>query len=313
MGYCVSMTRAGYELQAALFAEKAPLVITRVAVGSGTLPEGAVMEEMTDLIVPEAVATSTKPQRVGCDIHLTVEYRSDLNGGLEKAFQIREFGVFALGADGTEILLLYGDLSDHPEPAVPLGSGGGCVRRYPLVITVGPGANAQLRYPAGAWVTWEEMDGLASLLAIRQLGITIPAVGWVKNGGGRYPYRRNVPVEGAAAEMIPFVTVAESSEETAWDCGLAPIAETLEGAVAFRAVTPPKVDIAARLTLMRNSSGLTLGASGLVGGSVNMPIATQEVPGLVKPGARLIVAQDGTLSLDTATDEEVRELLGKEE
>ena len=39
MGYCVYMTKAGYALQAKLFAEGGDPVITRVEVGSGTLAE----------------------------------------------------------------------------------------------------------------------------------------------------------------------------------------------------------------------------------------------------------------------------------
>ena len=39
MGYCVYMTKAGYALQAKLFAEGGDVEITRVEVGSGALPE----------------------------------------------------------------------------------------------------------------------------------------------------------------------------------------------------------------------------------------------------------------------------------
>ena len=34
---------------------------------------------------------------------------------------------------------------------------GGCVRRYPVVLEMGPDANVSLGYPAGAWVTWEDL------------------------------------------------------------------------------------------------------------------------------------------------------------
>lgn len=155
MGYCVYMTRAGYALQAKLFAEGGELEITRTAVGSGVLPEDADWRTLTGLVEQRAAATSTKPLRRECSVGMEIEYRADL-GGAEEPFQINEFGVWAVGAEGEEELILYGDLSDCPDTAVPLEYGG-CVRRYPVVLEMGPDANASLRYPAGAWVTWEDL------------------------------------------------------------------------------------------------------------------------------------------------------------
>lgn len=158
MGYCVYMTKAGYALQAKLFAEGGELEVTRVAVGSGILPEDADWRTLTGLVEPRVQATSTAPVRKGCTVSLEIEYRSDLGGGVEEPFQINEFGVFAIGAEGKEALILYGDLSDCPDTAVPLQYGG-CVRRYPVLLEMGPEAGAKLDYPAGAWVTHEELSG----------------------------------------------------------------------------------------------------------------------------------------------------------
>lgn len=156
MGYEVTMTKAGYELQAKLFAEGGSIPITRVEVGKGVCPSGTDPARLTGLVESVGPATSTTPRQEGCEVSLTVEYRSDLNGGLEEPFQIREFGVFAAKADGTELLLLYGDLSDYPESAIPQKYSG-CVRRYPVKIVIGPDARAELAYPAGAWVIHEEL------------------------------------------------------------------------------------------------------------------------------------------------------------
>lgn len=156
MGYNVYMTRAGYALQAKLFAEGGDPVITRVEVGSGTLTEDIDPGMLTELLERRCTATSTKPVRKDCAVDLTVEYRSDLDGGLKEPFQIREFGVFATGAEGEAALILYGDLSDYPESAVPQEYGG-CVRRFPVHLEIGPNANVSLAYPAGAWVTHEEL------------------------------------------------------------------------------------------------------------------------------------------------------------
>ncbi len=180
MGYCTYITRAGYELQAKLFAEGGDFHITRVEVGRGVCPPEADPALLTGLVERMAVATSTTPRRVGCEVSLEVEYRSDLNGALETAFQINEFGVFTVGVDGTEILLLYGDLSDYPETAVPQKYGG-CVRRYPVNVTIGPDAEASLGYPAAAWMTHEEVhdaiqEGLDKGLALEGGGTVGEAV-----------------------------------------------------------------------------------------------------------------------------------------
>lgn len=156
MGYNVYMTKAGYALQAKLFAEGGELEITRVEVGSGVLPGDADWRTLESLIAPRARATSTDPLRQDCTVSLEIEYRADLSES-EEPFQINEFGVFAIGAEGKEALILYGDLSDCPDTAVPLKYGG-CVRRYPVLMEIGPDAGAKLDYPAGAWVTWEDLS-----------------------------------------------------------------------------------------------------------------------------------------------------------
>lgn len=156
MGYCVYMTKDGYALQAKLFAEGGDVEITRVEVGSGVLPEDADWWKIKRLVEPRAKATSTKPLRRDCTVSMEIEYRTDMDAGIEAPFQINEFGVFAIGAEGEETLILYGDLSDCPDTAVPLKYGG-CVRRYPVLMEIGPDAKVKLDYPAGAWVTWEDL------------------------------------------------------------------------------------------------------------------------------------------------------------
>lgn len=156
MGYNVTMTKAGYELQAKLFTEGGNFPVTRVEVGSGVCPAGLDPAKLTALVERRAAATSTTPRREGCEVSLTVEYRSGMEEETEEPFQITEFGVFAAGTDGNEFLLLYGDLSDYPESAVPQKYGG-CVRRYPVKITIGPKAGVELAYPPGAWVIHEEL------------------------------------------------------------------------------------------------------------------------------------------------------------
>ncbi len=62
-------------------------------VGSGKVPEGVEPSALTDLVQPVAQATSTVPLVTKNQIDMTVEYRNDLNGGLETGFYLSEFGL----------------------------------------------------------------------------------------------------------------------------------------------------------------------------------------------------------------------------
>lgn len=305
MGYASTLTQAGFALQAKLFAEGGDFHITRVVVGNGIPPEGADLTEMAALMHEMAAATSTTPIRRGCAVDFFIEYRPDLCPEITEAFQITEYGVFGLGAEGKEQLLFYGDVSRFPETAVP-AQYGGSVRRYPVHVEIGAKAGTVLDYPAGAWCTYEDMATLANTLAIRRVDLTIPTNGWVEARKGKYQYRIEVPVEGVTVETIPNATLREDSEEEAVCCGLDCAAETGDGVVMFRAVTVPAQEIAMSLALLRDSTGLVLSTAG---GSVSLPVATKTSPGVVKPGPGLLVGEDGTISVDAAEAEDVDELL----
>lgn len=86
-------------------------------------------------------------------------------------------------------------------------------------------------------------------------------------------------------------------------CGLAPFAQTLEGTLRLWAERVPQKDIHASLALLRDSSGLTL-----VGGALLTPATAEQIGG-VKVGPGLNVTEDGTLSVDMASDEDVAQML----
>ncbi len=305
MGYASTLTQAGFALQAKLFAEGGDLHITRVAVGSGIPADGADLTEMTALVQERSAATSTTPVRRGCAVDFFIEYRPDLNPEITEAFQITEYGVFGLGAEGEEQLLFYGDVSHFPETAVP-AQYGGSVRRYPVHVEIGAKAGAVLDYPAGAWCTYEDMAALAGALAIRQVDLTLPTDGWTQDAEGRYGYRIELPVEGVTGETIPSAAILPDSEEAAIACGLCNAAQTGGGVVIFRAGTVPAREIALSLALLRDSTGLVLSTAG---GAVNLPTATATSPGVVKPGPGLLVDEEGTLSVEVTSDDGAREVL----
>ena len=105
---------------------------------------------------PAAVdrATSTTPIRTGDAVSLTVEYRSDLDGGLEEGFSINEYGLFARTADSAETLIFYGCLGDHPQWVSPAAPGvAPDIRDYPVTIQISSEVNVQINYHADAFIT----------------------------------------------------------------------------------------------------------------------------------------------------------------
>ena len=143
----------GRELIASLLAGDT-LTITRCMVGEGAPQEGVEPAELTDLVKPIAQATSTAPIVNRQQVDLTVEYRNDLNGGLENGFYLSEFGIFARGKDGAEVMIYYACLGDYPQYVQPYKKDGAVdVRRFPIAIGVSNTQNVHLDYSADAFLT----------------------------------------------------------------------------------------------------------------------------------------------------------------
>lgn len=155
--YGCTTTKRGRALIAKILAEKMPLTLTRTMVGSGICPDGLFPGELQDLVEPVAAATSNEPMYDGDTVHMTVEYRSDLNGGLDHGFWIREFGVFARDLEGEEVLLYYGTLGDYPQWVSAYSKNGIDTRRFPISITVGEGATVIIDYSPEAFMTAEDV------------------------------------------------------------------------------------------------------------------------------------------------------------
>lgn len=145
--YGVAMTARGLQLIAKIIATKANLTLVRVMMGSGTPEEGVYLGDLEDLVEPVSAGTVSEPIYQGSTVSMTVEYRSDMNGGLQEGFIIREFGIFARdpeAPDDGEVMILYGNLSKYPQYIAPHTSGGLDIRRYPVSITVAEGTTVIL-------------------------------------------------------------------------------------------------------------------------------------------------------------------------
>lgn len=147
----------GRELIASLLAGDT-LTITRCMVGEGAPQEGVESADLIDLVKPIAQATSTAPIVTRQQVDMTIEYRNDLNGGLENGFYLSEFGIFARGKDGAEVMIYYACLGDYPQYVQPYTKGGAVeVRRFPIAIGVSNTTDVQLDYSADAFITSENL------------------------------------------------------------------------------------------------------------------------------------------------------------
>lgn len=166
--YGCTITRRGRSLITKIMAEKMPLTLTRTMVGSGTCPEGMFPGDLEDLVEPVAAATSNEPVYDEDTVHMTVEYRSDLNGGLDHGFWIREFGVYARDLDGEEVLLYYGTLGGYPQWVSAYSKNGVDTRRFPISITVGEGATVIIDYSPEAFMTAEDVKEYCTVVMLPQ-------------------------------------------------------------------------------------------------------------------------------------------------
>lgn len=165
MNYGFTITTAGWNLLANLLAGET-LELTRIMVGQGRVPEGINPADLDELVAPIAQATSTVPIVVGKNISFVVEYRSDMNGGLDEGFWLNEFGVFALDKNQDEVLLYYATLGDYPQYVSPTSTGGVDIRRFPVSITLTDELDIIISYPALAFMTSEDVEEFFLVTAI---------------------------------------------------------------------------------------------------------------------------------------------------
>jgi len=162
------ITQTGKKLLAELVATRQELNITRVMVGKGELPQGHSPEQFADLIEPVTQATSTIPVVKNGVISFIIEYRNDLNGGLQEGFWLKEFGVFAQDGEN-EILLYYASLGEYPQYVEAYENGKVNIKKYPVSILVTDDIKVNIAYAALAFVTEERMKEFVEIEALPYL------------------------------------------------------------------------------------------------------------------------------------------------
>lgn len=160
MFYGFVITEAGNNLLAKMVAGE-KLTITKVVMDKGTATDAEAARKLTAPIDPGPKGTSTVPTVEGNAVNLVVEYRSDLDGGLQAGFWIGGFAIYGKTDAAAETMIAYGSLGDAKQYVSAYVEGTATdVRRYPVSITVTAGVEVEVSYPAEAWMTAEDVAEL---------------------------------------------------------------------------------------------------------------------------------------------------------
>ena len=328
--YGFTVTDKGRALIAKLVAGK-KLELSKIMVGSGSCPNDTKPRELLDLCMPVAEATSTTPVYDGEKVSMTVEYRSDMNGGLKKGFWLKEFGIYANDPDEGEILIYYGSLGDYPQWVSPLSKTGIDVRRFPVCIIIGDDLGVSVDYNCQSWMTAEDVNKycietlLPQMLETvkqyiseseakreghRKYDITLNASQWQSVEEKTYKYFCDVEIEGCTVSDIPSAVIAVNSLETAVKAGVFEVCETIDGYLRFYSARLPVADISVSVVLL---SIATTSSGGGTGGSYILPVAGSARLGGVKIGNGINIDKDGTISINTddisVQNEDVEEMI----
>ena len=312
--YGGTITVKGRDLITSLIAGET-IEFTRIVVGSGEMPEGVEPIDMEDLANPVAEATSTVPTVENSVLSLVVEYRNDMNGGLQTGFWLREFGIYAKTENSDEILLYYATLGDSPQPVNAYQDNRIDIRRYPVTIALEVDADIQVTYNPGAFITSAEAEELIRSMvneAVTGIGtaiikdITIPAEGWswdedLDDQGGMgmddYRYYVDVVMAEATAGHFPNIALHKRALATAKEAGMCPSAKAEDGYVRLWARNQPSEDMEATIALLLGGEGSSSGG----GGTYVLPVATSTRLGGIKVGENLSITEDGVLSATGAS------------
>lgn len=144
------LTKKGQLLQAKV-GTGVVLALTKMKLGSGVLPEGTSLEDLTDLVTPEqnvgiAAKEVLTDQKI-CKISATIT-----NVGLSAGYYVRELGVFANDPDDGEIL--YAVTSDSaPDYLPPEGGPTAVSQEFAVYIAASNASDVNVSIDPGALAT----------------------------------------------------------------------------------------------------------------------------------------------------------------
>lgn len=272
--YGGTITVKGRNMIAGLLATE-KLQLTKIVVGSGQMPVGKELIDMTELVHPEANATSTFPTYKDGVVSMIVEYRNDMNGGLDHKFWLSEFGIFAKTETQAEVLFYYATLGDSPQPVNPYSDNRIDIRRYPISIVVALEQDqVEITYNPGSFITAAEAQEIIEelvksemiTLSQKMINVKVPFIvpknKWVYSNNAPsslFPYVAEVDCEECLEKHYPIFAIDFGSMLIAKNTGMCPTIEAGNKKVKFFAESLAPADIAGVLTLF-NTEGILIGS-----------------------------------------------------
>ena len=166
------ITKAGLDLYSKIQTGSTPLTITRVEVGDGTYSEQEILNgEMTALKSPVKIDASIEYIRATGNGEAILSIALSVS---EKAFYLREIGVYATDPDVGEILYSYcsfGDTADYIESYNGLYS---VFQRADIYIKIGNATDLRVDITDRAYATPEELRRAASVVTSTIYNNTAP-------------------------------------------------------------------------------------------------------------------------------------------
>ena len=158
MFYGFVITEAGNQMLAKMVAGQT-LKLSGVSMDLGTVEDKETARQLNAPLEPGPAGTSTVPTVKGNQVGMIVQFRSDLDGGLKEDKWIGGFGIYAEDPDtGESVMIYYASLGHQRQPIAAYVEGTAAdVRSFPIAIRVTSGVDAVITYPAGAWMTAEDV------------------------------------------------------------------------------------------------------------------------------------------------------------
>lgn len=310
-----AVTTTGRAVIAACMAREKPLRITRVAFGSGELPDGIALADVHELYNYVADGSIADRRHDGETVSLTAQYVNGEHPGVP-TFYLSEFIVYAEDPEtGENADLIYANLGDYKQ-AVPAWSEGmpDSAFTYPLTTVLSSELSVSIVNPGGL-VTYNELVQLldASGIGTSVHDVTIPVSGWSADADATgYALMRDVTFdecERCTERMKPNLSVLPSGMGAAANAELATFVRSLDGKIRVYANRAPESAIPANLELtgmlpyIRITEEIT----------DTLPPASANSVGGIKASNTLRVDPDGTAHVDLtpfiATDAEATEAI----
>lgn len=313
MEYGYKPTTSGRALITKCMALEKPLILTRVAFGSGLVSGGVNLADMHELVC--YVVDGAIGERIHEDdrLYLTVQYDNSAHPDTP-TFYLNEFIVYGKDPEtAEEVDLLYATLGDYKQP-VPAYSPAlpPSVWKFPLTLIVSDEVNVEVTAAAGL-VTYDDLneavetacktliDTMATGGIKKTIEFAMTPDDWQEDPEAVNGYNFYYDLQDAdiSKNMVPDVTIAEDSLLIAAVAGMCVTATSYAGYVRLKCVERPKNDISASCNLLvRGTTGTSI---------IGLPPASSTTLGgvIVENNSGLKVDEEGRLSVDFATDKEV--------